>query len=521
MSLRIRRGSNANRLASTFDMGEIVFTTDTKKLYIGDGVTLGGNNVLATAAGPGLEWNSTTQQFQIGTYNLTTDSITEGTSETAKLFFTAQRAQDAAATLVTHTNHVGISFSYDAQGHQLIGTVDSFADLSTTDVSEGTNKYYTAERAQDDVVALINAGIHSNISFSYSDSLNALSVTALTNEIEVQSVVAGMINDIDVQLGVFISYNAVTHKIELEVDNNNIKDRAAALLVNGVNSGITYAYDAETYELSSTVDLSSVTSLVADNIIGNGITVEYDNVDDVITLTNDVTDSTIDARITAYLPAASGAGFLRTDGTDLSWGNMSVASDTSPVLGGNLTLNDFNITGNGSINVVGISTFSQMNQLAAGIPYRYNRARGTALSPTTIEANDVLTELRFSGHNGTTYVQGASIVAKATGTISSTEMGTSLIFNTSDGTSGLKPIAEISHLGVLSVDSIAPLTDTETAFTALSGQTVAASSFITTGVYANATARNNAITAPVPGTIVLVGTVFQGYNGASWVNLSA
>ena len=63
MSLRIRRGTEAQRPGATFDLGEIVYTTDTNKLYVGDGVNAGGKNILATSAGTGLIWNTTTQRL--------------------------------------------------------------------------------------------------------------------------------------------------------------------------------------------------------------------------------------------------------------------------------------------------------------------------------------------------------------------------------------------------------------------------------------------------------------------------
>lgn len=42
MALQIRRGTDTERLAAVFAIGELVFTVDTKKVYIGDGTTLGG-----------------------------------------------------------------------------------------------------------------------------------------------------------------------------------------------------------------------------------------------------------------------------------------------------------------------------------------------------------------------------------------------------------------------------------------------------------------------------------------------
>lgn len=48
MSLQIRRGTNAERTSVVFDSGEPVWTTDGKKLYIGDGTTSGGVIVSGT-----------------------------------------------------------------------------------------------------------------------------------------------------------------------------------------------------------------------------------------------------------------------------------------------------------------------------------------------------------------------------------------------------------------------------------------------------------------------------------------
>ena len=45
MALRLRRGTDAERLLVTPLEGELVYTTDTKKIFVGDGTTIGGTLV--------------------------------------------------------------------------------------------------------------------------------------------------------------------------------------------------------------------------------------------------------------------------------------------------------------------------------------------------------------------------------------------------------------------------------------------------------------------------------------------
>jgi len=45
MPLKLRRGLNADRTSITPAEGEPIYTTDTKKLYVGDGTTAGGTEI--------------------------------------------------------------------------------------------------------------------------------------------------------------------------------------------------------------------------------------------------------------------------------------------------------------------------------------------------------------------------------------------------------------------------------------------------------------------------------------------
>ena len=136
MSLRIRRGTNAQRTGITFDLGEIVYTTDTQKLYIGDGVTAGGKNLLETSAGNGFTFNQATQQidFAIGNLNLNTSQVTEDAS---RLYYTDERAQDAVAAALVAGNafNTGVTFTYN----DALNRITAVSTGGLTNISADTN----------------------------------------------------------------------------------------------------------------------------------------------------------------------------------------------------------------------------------------------------------------------------------------------------------------------------------------------------------------------------------------------
>ena len=112
MSLRIRRGTDNERSGIVFDMGEVVWTTNGQQLWVGDGVTQGGINILANSAGTGLLYNATTKKLEFAGASYTTDDVAEGT-QIGRQYFTAERAQDAVAAALIAGVHTNISFVYN------------------------------------------------------------------------------------------------------------------------------------------------------------------------------------------------------------------------------------------------------------------------------------------------------------------------------------------------------------------------------------------------------------------------
>lgn len=147
MAIKLRRGLESERTTVLFEQGEIVYVTNTKKVYIGDGLTMGGNlvtgeellsaldDVVLTSLANGnlLIYDSTLQKWE----NIapTTDNIPEGSN----LYYTDARFDSRLAT------------------------------KTTDDLTEGTNEYYTAARVR--AVLLTGISLVTNAVISATDSV--------------------------------------------------------------------------------------------------------------------------------------------------------------------------------------------------------------------------------------------------------------------------------------------------------------------------------------------------------------
>jgi Major tropism determinant N-terminal domain len=246
MSLRIRRGTDAQRQTLTFDQGEVVYTTDTKKLYMGDGITAGGTNILATSAGTGVTFNATTQAFDFNTaaLGITTSDVAEG----SRKYFTTQRAQDAAAALFTST-----------------GSPPSSGTITGT-IATGTIVLNSADSALVNGSRMVIAGAGGN----------------------------------GISAGTYYVVSAVSTSVVLA---SSLANATNGIQITGISTG---SVTGTTYTAGGT---------------DSGITFVYDSVNHVINV--------------------------------VSNGTSSLVLDTNPRLGANLGLNSFNITGTGNINTTG------------------------------------------------------------------------------------------------------------------------------------------------------------------------
>jgi hypothetical protein len=168
-TIRIKRGLAANAGNVTPLIGEPIYLTDTKKLMFGDGSTAGGldlayvgteavgvaNGVASLDAG-GLIPNAQLPALAI------TD-VNTAANETEQLALTAQEGDVCVRTDESKSYiHNGGTAGTMADWQEMISPTDSVTSvngqtgvvsLSTTDISEGTNLYYTDVRTDARIAA--------------------------------------------------------------------------------------------------------------------------------------------------------------------------------------------------------------------------------------------------------------------------------------------------------------------------------------------------------------------------------
>jgi hypothetical protein len=353
----------SNSLTISTDLTEIIESLQDNI----EGLFVGGTGVSATYddANNQLELAIDFSEFDSG-------SIVEGSN----LFFTEERVDDRISALLVDANTEGIDVSYDDAGNQLTLSVDlteiveslqdnvqslfsggtgitatyddtantlalsidftefdtddlvegttnifytegrfdtSFSGKTTTDLTEGNNLYFTEERVDDRVAALLIDSVTSGIDISYDDANNQLTISSDLSEIveALQDNVEGLFSggtgittnyddaantlSLSIDFTEFTSDEIVEGSTNLFVTDERIDDRINALLVDSTTSGIDISYDDAADSLTLSVDLTEIVEALQDNVEGlfsggTGITTTYDDAANTLSLSIDFTE---------------------------------------------------------------------------------------------------------------------------------------------------------------------------------------------------------------------------------------
>jgi len=102
-------------------------------------------------------------------------SATDFTVTSGNVALNSESIQDIVGGMVTGNTETGITVTYeDSDGTLDFAVADQFPSHTTSDLAEGTNLYYTAERVQDEISTAIVAG--TGLDSTYNDGAGTLTL---------------------------------------------------------------------------------------------------------------------------------------------------------------------------------------------------------------------------------------------------------------------------------------------------------------------------------------------------------
>jgi hypothetical protein len=212
----------------------------------------------------------------------TTDALAEGSTNK---YFSDERAQDAVANSLATGTHTNITVTYNDAANSL---------------SLAAAPGYVDEQAVDAVAAALAAGTHTNISVSYNDAGNAISLTGAQtyNDENAQDAIGN-------NLGTGLSYNDTTGAIS--VDTSTIQARVANVTdteigyLDGVTSAIQTQINAKA-PIASPTFTGTVSGVTATHVgLGN-----VDNTSDANKPVSTATQTALDFKAPLASPALTG-----------------------------------------------------------------------------------------------------------------------------------------------------------------------------------------------------------------------
>lgn len=411
MSLQIRRGTDATRQTIIFDQGEITWTTDTNKLFVGDGSTAGGINVIASAAGTGLTWNSTTNtlNFTASGLGIQTNQVSE--SSGGPLYFTTARAQAAAASMFTAIGTATVTGTITGTTSPNQVTVSSTTGMTalipftvsgnsgvTGGLGNGT--YY--------IVSVVDS-THITVASSLANAQAGTTVTTLTT--------ATMPGGVNFSAGggsagdVTFVYNSVAGTMSANVSLNAT---GISSLYQDTNPTLGANLTLNGFNITGTGNVSVTGNISGSGTLGAGNTTVTGTlaVSSTSTFTGAATFNNKIRINGAYISIAQGENSVFLQNT-----RLTVISDTTDTDTG--------------INVLGSSTGSAT---ATGLAFA--TSRGTSSAPSVVQTGDVLSAITANVYNGSSYV-GSGIVSFFVDSVSVPTGGvsvpTKLLFLTATG----------------------------------------------------------------------------------------
>lgn len=374
--------------------------------------------------------------------------------------------------------------------------------LNTNDVAEGTtNKYYQAERAQDDVAAALVAGVHTGITFTYNstpqDSGNRIdAVVTATGNINSGAVstlpfysATGTVLSSTTALRFNASTNSLTVNSGTLVVTSSTGNRAQILLATNVNSlestSITYVRSRGTELVPTAVIINDILGTI--NFSGHDGDQYVPAARISAAVNNTVTNNQVPSALDFF--TTNEVGTLQKSVRILHTGQMVIG----PLVAGDTGTGGLRITSTTNPNELLANSALHISTHFAGADgqnFVASRSRGTFSTPSAVVSGDEILDINFIAFDGLTNKTAVRITPTVDGAVSTGVVPGALNISVTNASGGFYTIAKIyNNTGTLN----GKLDVTGT---------VNASVAIKTGVFANDAARNTAIPVPSVGMII-------------------
>jgi hypothetical protein len=476
MALRLRRGSDAQRLTITPADGELIYETTNKRLFVGDGVTVGGNGVSAPV---------TSVNAKTGAVTLTSDDIPEGTN---KFYYTDNKALDAVGAMFENGTHSNISFVYD----------ETLNTISAT--SAGA---YTDNNALDAVGAALVAsnGSNTGITFSYTAETNTITAAvAASGSGTVNTGTAG-------SLGVYLT-NGTTLSPSTALQWNNTTGRLSILdgylaVTSDTTGEVQVNFDTFfTGAAANSLSLrrargsrATPASVAISDIIHSIDFTAYDGA--TFKVAGSITTAVSQTPSTGIVPGimtfgvADTAGVVQPRVRIAETGRMFVGPFLNADGGsGALTIRQTLSSGGSNYPLIIRNTFNDAN----GPSFSLGKWRGTNSSPLIVQTGDVTAQIDAFGHDGVTARLSSQILMNVNSSPSAGKVPGAISLNVAHANGTLTNVVKVYNSGTTTTSGTMEVTGT-----------VSATSYATTGLGPSAVTSTIALELSSPIAVTVTG----------------
>ena len=470
MALRLRRGTDAERLLITPVEGELIYTTDTKKLYAGDGVTAGGNIVTGSGGGGSSTLDDLTDTDLVGTEDGDVLQFNGGTNKWSAVLNTLSNLADVNVSSIAD----GQIISWDSSASQFVATnnIGSSGSTFTGDVI-GSVFADDSSIMVDGVNGTITGTINATAFNLTGDAVITGGIFA-TQDIQTEN------GTIRAPIGGFEGalLGNVTGDLVGNADTASVAD--VALSYEGDVTGSVFSDD-------STLMIDGVNGTIVGRV--DNISVDTTRVQaGSINVGGDTSNLiiTTDTSTSLILSTTEAAGTVN------SLKPLRVGGQTAGISDGSVSIWNDSVNASAVISYHASDTIGTVTQTIA-------KARGSKTAPTVVQAADNLAAWQALGYNGSSYRPAGGLAVTAIGAPAANYVPSQvgMYTATTDGSSVIQ--FKVDNTGTSTFTGAAKL-----------------------AVYADNTARDAAITSPAAGMMVFntTNTKFQGYTGSAWVDLN-